>query len=410
MLNLHKVNASRNRSKLVVLIVATLLVGSTIVAPLLPYSTVLANNLNPGQVSSITSVTKIAAGHIHSLFLKSDGTVWAVGNNSAGQLGDGTTTNRSTVVQVTVSGGANLTNVVEIAAGAAHSIARKSDGTVVSWGDNTYGQLGDTTTTLRTRAVTVSGVSNAIGIASGEYHNLALISGGTVMSWGRNNFGQLGDGTTTDASTAITISSGSLSDAIQVACGGFHSVALRSASGKLKAWGKGGDSQLANPNPTCVDSSTPIKMRDNAGVEFTGGLSVTAGVNFTTIVAGNNKVWTTGQDGRGQQGLGCIGTNCGFKKIGLAGTSKVSAGCTAEHVQALNPTDTKVSPWGRNEYGQLGNGNTTDQCSPTTVKDSMGADETGFTDISGGGLHTLALKNNTPYSWGDNTYGQLGRP
>lgn len=405
--NLSNANSKRNSRILLTLAAVTLLAGATL-TPLSPHSSAyVIDPLHPGQVSGLSNVTKIAAGHIHSLALKSDGTVWAFGNNGSGQLGNGSTTDSCTPVQVLVNPTTGLTNVVEIAAGAAHSIARKSDGTVWAWGSNVFAQLGDGTTTDRVYAVQVSGVTNAIGIASGSYHNLALISGGTVKSWGRNNFGQLGDNSTTNRTSGVSVSS--LTDATQVAAGGFHSVALRAnASGQLKAWGKGGDGQLGNNSTS--DSLTPTDMKDTLGVVFTGAGFVAAGINFTTVTTTGGKVWDTGQDGRGQLGKGCSGSTTGLVKIGsFSGVTKAVPGPTAEHVVSLQ-SDSSARGWGRNDNGQVGDGTTTDQCSPVTVVDSMNAAVTGFTSISGGGLHSLGLKSDgTVWSWGNNTYCQLGR-
>ena len=121
----------------------------------------------------------IAGGDSHSLALKSDGTVWAWGYNGCGQLGDGSTTNRLTPVQVS-----GLTGVVAIAGGGSHSLALKSDGTVWAWGCNDYGQLGDGTTTNRLTPVQVSGLTGVVAIAGGGAHSLALKSDGTVWAWG----------------------------------------------------------------------------------------------------------------------------------------------------------------------------------------------------------------------------------
>ena len=418
MSNVYRSKLKRNRFNALPLLALTAFLGIALLVPYLPHSTVYAiDTLHPGQVSGISNVTKIAAGHIHSLFLKSDGTVWAVGNNGSGQLGDNSTTDRSSVVQVVINGtGTALTNVTAIAGGAAHSIALKSDGTVWTWGDNSFGQLGDGTNTscngiayCRKVAAQVTGLTNVIGIAAGTYHNLALISGGTVKSWGRNNYGQLGDNSTTDRQTPVTVDTSSLSDATQVAAGGFHSVALRgNNSGKLKAWGKGSDGQLGNN--TWSDSLLPSTMADTLGTTFTGAGFVSAGVNFTTVTTTGGKVWSTGSDFRGQQGTGCSGSTSGLAKIGsFANVSKAQAGPTGEHVVSAQ-TDSTARGWGRNDNGQVGNGNTTDQCSPTTVVDSMSSAVTGFTSVSGGGLHSLGLKSDgTVWSWGNNTYGQLGR-
>jgi len=144
----------------------------------------------PMQVQGLTGVVAIAAGGKHSLALKSDGTVWAWGDNWYGQLGNGTTTNRFTPVQVQ-----GLTGVVAIAGGYYHTIALKQDGTVWTWGYNWYGQLGDgTSSPHRTTPVQVQGLTGVVAIAGGYYHTVALKQDGTVWTWGSDSYGQLGDG------------------------------------------------------------------------------------------------------------------------------------------------------------------------------------------------------------------------
>jgi len=157
--------------------------------------------LMPRRINTLSGITAIDTFATHSLALKSDGTVWAWGGNSYGQLGNGTTGGISNV-PVQVSG---LTSVATIAAGISHSLAIKSDGTVWAWGRNNYGQLGDGTTTDSNVPVQVSGLSGAVGVAAGEFHSLAAKSDGTIWAWGRNNYGQLGDGTTTDSAIPVFV-------------------------------------------------------------------------------------------------------------------------------------------------------------------------------------------------------------
>jgi alpha-tubulin suppressor-like RCC1 family protein/subtilisin family serine protease len=140
----------------------------------------------------LSSFSAVAAGLYFSLALRSDGTVWGWGDNG-GQLGDGTTVRRYSPVQVT---GLNGITITAIAAGNSHSLGLSSDGTVWAWGNNSSGQLGDGTTTMRSVPVQVPGLGGIVAIAAGSAHSLALGSDGRVWTWGYNGSGQLGDGTT----------------------------------------------------------------------------------------------------------------------------------------------------------------------------------------------------------------------
>ena len=140
------------------------------------------------------------------------------GLNDPGQLGDGTSTNRSTPVAVS-----GLSGVTAVAAGWYHSLAVKDDGTVWSWGYNSDGQLGDGTTTHRSTPVAVSGLSGITAVAAGTSHSLAVTGDGTVWSWGYNGFGGLGDGMTMQRSTPGAVSG--LSGIRAVAAGAYHSLA-----------------------------------------------------------------------------------------------------------------------------------------------------------------------------------------
>ena len=185
----------------------------------------------------------ISLGSTHSLALKSDGTVLAWGANTSGQLGDGTVVPKLTATQVS---GLNAgSGVVAIAAGNVYSLALKSDGTVLAWGSNTNGQLGDGTTISRSTPAPVSGLGPGSGIVSiaASYsgllgaHSLALRSDGAVLAWGFNSSGQLGDGTTTQKNTPVQVSGlGTGSGVVSICAGGSDSFARRS-NGQVMAWG-----------------------------------------------------------------------------------------------------------------------------------------------------------------------------
>lgn len=162
-----------------------------------------SDSLTPVQVTNLTSVAAISTRQNHNLALKSDGTVWAWGRNLRGQLGDGTDNNNKGVpVQI-----AGLSGYVDIAAGLEHSLGLKSDGTMWAWGDNAYGELGNgNVTNVQNTPVQVLGLTRAVSIAAGSNFSLALTDDGSVWAWGYNNSGQLGKGDDQDSILAGDVS------------------------------------------------------------------------------------------------------------------------------------------------------------------------------------------------------------
>ena len=199
----------------------------------------------PGPVSGLTGVTAIAGGQLHSLALQSDGTVWAWGYNGNGQLGNGTQTDNNTPVQVLGPGGVGyLTGVTALAVGGSnlHSLVVKSDGTVWAWGLDNEGELGNGTTFTSFTPVQVLGpggvgyLTGVTALAVGFELSLALQSDGTVWAWGYNGNGELGNGTFTFTDNPTPVQVLGLSGVTAIAGGGFHSLALKS-DGTVWAWG-----------------------------------------------------------------------------------------------------------------------------------------------------------------------------
>jgi alpha-tubulin suppressor-like RCC1 family protein len=311
-------------------------------------------------------VLAVAAGSAHSIALKNDGTVWAWGSNSNGQLGDGTTTERWTPVQVS-----GLAGVSAVAAGAAHSVALKNDGTVWAWGSNSNGQLGNGTRTDRSTPVQVSGLAGITAVAAGQSHSVALrnivglINDGTVWTWGSNSNGQLGNGTAgpgTDSS--IPVQASGITGVTAVAAGSAHTVALRNIfnmtnDGTVWVWGSNSNGQLGNG--TTTDSWTPV---------IVGGLSlmttIAAGFNHTIALMNNNGIiWTWGSNSNGQLGDGTqIDRLTPLPISGLTGMTAIAAGIKNNIVLRYDGT---LQAWGYNNKGQLGDGTTTDKLIPTPV-------------------------------------------
>jgi alpha-tubulin suppressor-like RCC1 family protein len=218
----------------------------------------------------LSGVTSISAG-ISSLALKSDGTVWAWGDNFRGQLGDGTYTSSPVPVQVMDSNGTPLSGVKAIAAGQWHSLALKSNGTVWAWGDNWFGQLGNKSNTTPHVAVQVSNLKRVKAISGGEAHNLALEKtkkGNIVMAWGYNRYGQLGNDSTQLSPVPVRVSNLKGATAIFSGSTANHSLALKS-NGTVWAWGDNRYGQLGNGTTStagCYCSTTPVSVSNLIGV------------------------------------------------------------------------------------------------------------------------------------------------
>lgn len=194
-------------------------------------------------------VIQMAASTVSSYAIDEDGKVWAWGQNGNGRLGDGTTTQRLTPVQVDTSTG--LPAVVALRTNEGHVIATAADDSIWAWGSNTYGQLGIGSTTQQTRPQQITtGISAASSIGTGYYHSLAVSAAGDVWAWGRNTNGQLGNNSTTQATSPIqAISVGGLEDVLLVAGADNHSLALK-ADGSLYAWGNNTHGRLGDGTTT----------------------------------------------------------------------------------------------------------------------------------------------------------------
>ncbi|MER0429994.1 RCC1 domain-containing protein [Streptomyces microflavus] len=209
----------------------------------------------PVRVEGLNKVIAIAGGLNHSLALREDGTVWAWGYNINGQLGDGSSASRNVPAQVT-----GLTGVSLIAAGANHNLALVgpvgNGGVVMAWGYNATGQLGDNSTSNRSTPVKTQDPwsGEVTRITAGANHSLAVTdSNNSLHAWGQNTSGQLGDGTTDYRITPFPVPG--LTGIQLIAAGREHTIALLSDN-TVRSWGANGSGQLANG--TTTDSSTPV--------------------------------------------------------------------------------------------------------------------------------------------------------
>jgi alpha-tubulin suppressor-like RCC1 family protein len=284
------------------------------------------------QNTLVQNIIDVSAGdEHHNLALRSDGIVFAWGTNGVGQLGDGTTyINRNNPVQVN-----NLTDVMDVEAGFYHSLALKSDGTVWAWGSNVFSELGDGTTTNRSTPVQVSGLSDIVSISTKNYHSLAIKSDGTVWAWGHNTDGQLGDGTTTTPLTPVQVSG--LSNVSYVSAGSTHSLAIKS-DGTVWAWGN-------NADGTTTSHTTPVQIP---------GLS-----NVKVVEADEQHSVAIKNDGT-------MGSTY-LSPVQVACLSEVTAVSTSAAFTVAQKSDGTVWAWGHNYWRELGDGTRTDHYTPAQI-------------------------------------------
>jgi alpha-tubulin suppressor-like RCC1 family protein len=342
------------------------------------------------------SIKSIAAGTTHTCALTTEGGVKCWGANYNGELGDGTNIDRWTPVDVVgLSSGVTAISTSEF-----DSCALTINGGVKCWGYNYYGQLGDGTTTDRWTPVDVIGLSSGVStIAVGVSHTCVLLQSGGVKCWGDNHYSQLGDGTTTDRWTPVVVSV--LSSPISAIATGWYYTCVVTTEDGAKCWGYNSNGQLGDG--TTTQRLTPV---DVVGMS-SGTVAIAAGNDDHTCAltsGGGVKCW--GRNETGQLGDGT--TTNSYTPVDVLGLSSgvvtISSGGLGDHTCALT-TGSGVKCWGFNYRGQLGDGTTTQWLIPVDV---VGL-SSGVVTISAGGWHTCALTDSSGVKcWGSNSKGQLG--
>ena len=232
---------------------------------------------------------KIAGGWGSTLMLKGDGSVWTWGYNSYGQLGNGTTTGSNLPGRAL-----GLSNTMTVDAGRFHNMALKADKTVWVWGSNSYYQLGNGTGTDSNLPEQVDGLSNVIAISGGMHHSLALKADGNVWVWGDNSWGQLGDGTTMPSYVPKQVNG--LNNVVAIAGGERHTIALK-ADGSVWTWGFNLYGQLGNGSN--ATSKVPVQVSGLSNI-----VAIAAGSMHSLALKDDGSVWAWGQNGYGELGVG----------------------------------------------------------------------------------------------------------
>lgn len=326
---------------------------------------------------------------------------WAWGRNELGQLGDASNIHRPAPVRVPYLAKVELTS---IAAGGLFSLALLKDGSVWSWGINDWSQLGDRIPGVTRHAPVEVYHLHRFGvkdIAAGGWPSLALLQDGTVWAWGANDFAQLGAGVTGFNQHNIAVEVKGLNEAVAVAVGGWHCLALLN-DGTVRSWGYNAEGQLGIGNNANQQAPTMVPG-------LTGVKAIAAGYRHSVAVLNDGTVRAWGHNNWGQLGDGTnINRNTPVVVSNLTGVKRVAAaygtiGAEETYSVALKEDGT-VWAWGLNNWGQLGDGTTTSRNTPGMVLEISGV-----TAISAGGWHVLALRNDgSVWAWGANNFGQIG--
>jgi alpha-tubulin suppressor-like RCC1 family protein len=347
----------------------------------------LGNNTATNRTTPVTTFAggtnwkQVAGGFSHTAAIKTDGTLWTWGYNTNGQLGDNAVISRSTPV-TTFAGG---TNWKQVSGGENHTAAIKTDGTLWTWGFNGYGQIGDNTATNRSTPVTTfAGGTNWKQVACGNNHTAAIKTDGTLWTWGGNSFGRLGDNTAVNRSTPVTTFAGG-TNWKQVSCGGNHTAAIKT-DGTLWIWGNNASGQLGDN--TATNRSTPVTT-------FAGGTNwkqVAGGDNHTAAIKTDGTLWTWGFNGYGQIGDNTA-TNRTTPVTTFAGGTNWKQVAGGRRYTAAIKTDGTLWTWGRGTEGQLGDNTITNRSIPVTTF-AGGTNWKQVTSGGGGsgGSHTAAIK------------------
>jgi alpha-tubulin suppressor-like RCC1 family protein len=348
----------------------------------------------------LQDITNVTTGYGHSCAWFNDGRVKCWGENTYGQLGDGSTQDRLWPVDVVELGD----GVRQVAAGAYFTCALLNNGTVKCWGINERGQLGDDTNETRSTPTLVVGLTGVVKLAAGFEFACAVRQDGTLWCWGANEDGQLGNGTKNDASKPVVVNTSRIFDRTTnlatLDAGESHVCSVTEGS-VLVCWGRNQRGQLGLGGTSEEPQTTPVLVTNLTGTIH----SITAGGAFTCAISGSNrnlKCWGSNIDG--QLGIDSTVTKQTAPGQTAIGSGVIAVAAGSEHACAIVASG-GVKCWGENDRGQLGDGSTTRRRKPGDFVVGL---TSGVSALAAHDHHVCAVVSGEMRCWGWFNRGQLG--
>ncbi len=305
---------------------------TAVIAALFPAS--LVNAYDMGKVGEYQT---ISAGDTHTAAIKTDGSLWSWGNNIYGQLGNGTTENKLTPVKI-------MDNVAAVSAGQWYTTALKMDGSLWTWGSNRYRQLGEGLggDYWCYESTPIKIMDNVAAISAGNMHTAAIKTDGSLWIWGESRCGQFGNGSLSYSYTPIKI----MENVAVVSAGTWHTAVIKT-DGSLWIWGNNEYRQLGDG--TTDNKYTPVKIMDNVA-------AVSAGSTHTAAIKMDGSLWTWGENRYGQLGDGTGGNYEDYKSTPVKILDNIAQISMGYRYTVAIKTDGTLWSWGLNDVGQLGDG------------------------------------------------------
>ena len=380
----------------------------------------VCTNTVPSDDAYAAAITRgwkrVVAGSYHTCGVSYDNKAYCWGARDNSQGGNGSATNSGTPLPITANGAIGNRPIYRLSGAGYGSCATDTSYQVYCWGQDTYGQLGNDATLADSNVpvrVNDAGVllnKKNIIVSSGTWHSCTVTLDYSASCWGINSSGNIGDGTTANRSTPVAVNAGSLSGlSLRDIVGGPYNGCAIDTSNQLYCWGNNAYGQLGNGSTTSTNSATPVSTSGALSGKTIRKVSL---YDQTCAIASDAKAYCWGRNPYGAVGNGTT-TNAlspvAVSTTGVLGGKKMTSIAAGLYSTCALSDEGKAYCWGYNSNGQLGNNSTTNSSSPVAVVDTgVLAGKYLWSITAGADFYCAQATDGNAYCWGRNVYGQLG--